>query len=394
MAATTPPPGIAPVSNLAYIARVTKSVVTNVTNALRTTTLKRTIDTAYNVVRTTSWKKGLEYPVMVAIETTNKCNATCWFCPITEGSKRPPDDLIQLGKRKNQPVAEAEPDDGTTFNLMERPLGGMTDELFAKIIDDCREFPLRRIEPYLHGEPFMDRKILDRIEYINQKLPRTQVHIFTNGSLLTAKTVERLRELDLASMVISLNTAVPEKYNAIMGLDWKKTLVNLERVAEANRSNKRVADRFVMRMTAPKETTDAEIDRFRKLANHMGARAVIVSLHNYKGDINSERPVPEFPCYFVDDLDILYDGNTALCCMDHDGEYGWGDVKQHSVLQVFNSPTAQRYRKLMREDRRKELTPCSDCNMFWWSLQRTGARRLQYGGRIAQYLIKHRPLRF
>jgi hypothetical protein len=149
-----------------------------------------------------------------------------------------------------------------------------------------------------------------------------------------------------------------------------------------------------MRMTVPQETTDAEIARFRKLARAMGARAVIVSLHNYKGDIASERPVPQFPCYFVNDLDILYDGNTALCCMDHDGEYSWGDVKQHSVLEVFNSPVARRYRQMMRDDRRGELTPCNECNMFWWSLQRTGIRRLQYGGRIARYLVEHRPLRF
>jgi MoaA/NifB/PqqE/SkfB family radical SAM enzyme len=382
------------VSNLAYVGQVAKSVAENLANVLRTTTVKRTVETAYNVVRTTSWKKHVEYPVMVAVETTNKCNATCWFCPITEGSKRPPTELVQLGKRANQPVPAAAPDDGTTFNLMERELGYMSDELFEKIVEDCREFPLRRIEPYLHGEPFMDRKIVERIAHINKRLPRTEVHIFTNGSLLTAKTVERLRELHLASMVISLNTAVPEKYNAIMGLDWKKTLANLERVAEANRSRRRVADRFVMRMTAPKETTDDEIARFRKLARAMGARAVIVSLHNYKGDINSERPVPQFPCYFVNDLDILYDGNTALCCMDHDGDYSWGDVKQRSVLEVFNSPVAQRYRKLMREDRRSELTPCNECNMFWWSLQRTGIRRLQYGGRIAKYLVEHRPLRF
>jgi MoaA/NifB/PqqE/SkfB family radical SAM enzyme len=382
------------VSSLAYAAQVTKSVAANVANVLRTTTIERTLATAYNVVRTTSWKKHLEYPVMVAIETTNRCNATCWFCPITEGSKRPPaadTELVQLGQRKNQPVAE---DASAAFNLMKRPLGGMTDELFAKIIDDCGQFPLRRIEPYLHGEPFMDRKILERIAYINAKLPRIEVHLFTNGSLLTAKTVEQMRELQIASLVISLNTAMPEKYNAIMGLDWKKTLANLERVAEANRSRKKVANRFVMRMTAPQETTDAEIARFRTLARAMGARAVIVSLHNYKGDIASERPVPKFPCYFVNDLDILYDGNTALCCMDHDGDYSWGDVKQHSVLEVFNSPIAKRYRQLMREDRRYELTPCNECNMFWWSLQRTGIRRLQYGARIARYLIEQRPLRF
>ncbi|MGE5182479.1 MAG: radical SAM/SPASM domain-containing protein [Acidobacteriota bacterium] len=382
------------VSNLKYAAQITRSVVGNVANVLRTTTVKRTVATAYNVARTTSWKKHLEYPVMVAIETTNRCNATCWFCPITEGSKRPPAEpeaLVQLGARKNQAV---EHDETATFELMKRPLGTMDDGLFEKIIDDCRQFPLRRIEPYLHGEPFMDRKILDRIQYINDKLPRTEVHIFTNGSLLTEKTVERLRELRIASLLISLNTAVPEKYNSIMGLDWKKTFANLERVAEAHRSTKPVADRFVMRMTAPQETTDAEIVRFRRLARRMGARAVIVSLHNYKGSIDSERPVPRFPCYFVNDLDILYDGNTALCCMDHDGDYSWGDVKQRSVLEVFNSPVAKRYRQLMREDRRAELTPCNQCNMFWWSLQRTGVRRLMYGGRIARYLVEHRPLRF
>src|SRR5690606_35775797 len=115
---TTVPPPILPVrvSNLKYAAQATKSVVENMANILRTTTVKRTINTAIRVVRTTSWKKNIEYPVMVAVETTNKCNATCWFCPITEGSKRPPDDvqqLIQLGK-KNGPVPEADPSDGVT----------------------------------------------------------------------------------------------------------------------------------------------------------------------------------------------------------------------------------------------------------------------------------------
>lgn len=389
-------PGDQRASSLAYATTIAKSVVGNLVNVLRTTTVERTVRTAYNVVRTTSWKKHLEYPVMVAVETTNKCNATCWFCPITEGSKRPPTDdasLVQLGK-KAQPVPAAAPEDDVTFKLMQRPLGYMEDALFEKIIDDCTQFPLRRIEPYLHGEPFMDRKICDRIEYINKKLPRTEVHIFTNGSLLTKKTVDRLKELRLASMVISLNTAREDKYNAIMGLDWRKTLANLERVAAENRTDKPVAERFVMRMTAPKETSDAEIASFRSLAKRMGARAVIVSLHNYKGDINSERPVPQFPCYFVNDLDILYNGRTALCCMDHDGEYTWGDVSKHSVLEVFNSTEAKRYRNLMREDRRSELTPCNTCNMFWWSLHRTGIRRLQYGARVAKYLVEHRPLRF
>lgn len=396
-APTVPAPTAPPerVSNLKYAAQVGKSVLDNLTNVVKTTTVERTLRTAYNVVRTTSWKKNIEYPVMVAVETTNKCNATCWFCPITEGNKRPPEDvqeLIKLGKKNSAVETVDSPE--ITFNLMKRSHGYMSDDLFHKIVDDCKQFPLRRMEPYLHGEPFMDPKLLDRIEYINKHLPKTEVHLFTNGSLLTAKRIERLKELRLDSMVISVNTGVGDKYNSIMGLDWKKTLINLERVADENKTNKPVAERFVIRMTAPKETTDEEIASFRTLAKRLGARAVIVSLHNYKGDIVDERPVPQFPCYFTNDLDILWDGNTALCCMDHDGEYSWGDVKKHSVLEVFNSPVAKMYRQKMRDDKRNELTPCNECNMFWWGLERTGIRRLQYTGRIAKYLIEHRPLRF
>jgi MoaA/NifB/PqqE/SkfB family radical SAM enzyme len=394
---TTVPAPPVPVSNLKYAAQVGRSVVENLTNVIQTTTVKRTIATALRVVRTTSWKKNIEFPVMVAVETTNKCNATCWFCPITEGSKRPPEgvaELVKLGQKKNTAVPEADPSENVTFNIMKRPHGYMSDEMFHKIVDDCKEFPLRRMEPYLHGEPFMDPKLLDRIEYINKHLPKTEVHLVTNGSMLTTKRIERLKELRLDSMVISVNTGAGEKYNSIMGLDWKKTLANLERVADENKTDKPVAERFVIRMTAPKETTDAEVESFRKLAKRLGARAVIVSLHNYKGDINNERPVPQFPCYFTNDLDILWDGNTALCCMDHDGDYSWGDVKKHSVLEVFNSPIAKMYRTKMREDKRDELTPCNECNMFWWGLERTGIRRLQYTGRIAKYLIEHRPLRF
>src|SRR5512138_1608943 len=93
--------GVKRVSDLAYAARVAKSVVGNLTNVLATTTVKRTVRTAYNVVR-----------------------ATCWFCPITEGSKRPPTEpepLVVLG-RKPAPVAVADPDENATFNLMQRPL--------------------------------------------------------------------------------------------------------------------------------------------------------------------------------------------------------------------------------------------------------------------------------
>ena len=72
-----------------------------------------------------------EHPRLVAIETTNYCNAKCSFCP---------------------------------NNALRRNRRHMSDALFEKIIESCREFPLRNIEPFLNGEPLVDPKIMQRLE--------------------------------------------------------------------------------------------------------------------------------------------------------------------------------------------------------------------------------------
>ena len=77
------------------------------------------------------------FPRLVAVETTSFCSARCVFCP---------NDSLKRGKRH------------------------MTDELFESIIEQCREFPLPAIEPFLQGDPFSDPKILPRLETIPQPL--------------------------------------------------------------------------------------------------------------------------------------------------------------------------------------------------------------------------------
>ena len=60
----------------------------------------------------TSKNSNTEYPRVVAIETTNYCNAKCVFCP---------------------------------NNTLKRNRRHMSDALFEEIIEGCREFPLQNI---------------------------------------------------------------------------------------------------------------------------------------------------------------------------------------------------------------------------------------------------------
>src|SRR5215208_5559592 len=90
----------------------------------------------------------IEHPRLVCVETTNHCNAKCVFCP---------------------------------NNALARDKGPMTDDLFEKIIEECREFPLGAIEPFMQGDPFSDPKILPRLVLIRRRLPDTKLRHYTNG---------------------------------------------------------------------------------------------------------------------------------------------------------------------------------------------------------------------
>jgi molybdenum cofactor biosynthesis enzyme MoaA len=274
---------------------------------------------------------GGEYPRLVSIETTSRCNATCPFCP---------------------------------YNVRARDKTNMDQTLFEKIIEDCTEFPLEAIEPFLNGEPFVDPKIMDRLELIRSRLPDTKLRVYSNGYALTPKRVDELCNLGIDHLYISLNTLDPEKYKAIMGFKLERTLENVKYLTDSARRRK-VARKITLRMTRMDDTTLAEQDAFKGFCDEQQVRCFIVGLFNYKGDVNSSLPVPKYACEHITRLDIMSSGKVTLCCMDQEGEYQLGDVRHASVLQVFRGEASRRYQDMHRTGRRSEIAPCGTCNLFW-----------------------------
>lgn len=300
-----------------------------------------------------------EYPRLVSVETTSRCNATCPFCP---------------------------------YNVRARDKTHMTDELFEKIIEECREFPLETLEPFLNGEPFVDPKIMDRLERIRSRLPDTKLKIYSNGYALAPKRVDQLCELGVDQLLISLNTLNPVKYEQIMGLKLQRTLDNVRYLTDPARRSK-VARKISLRMTRMNDTTLKEQDEFAAFCAERGVECLIVGLFNYKGDIHSELPVPSYACEHITRLDILSNGTVTLCCMDQEGQYTWGDVNKHSVLEVYNSIVARKYRDTHRAGKRKEIEPCGNCNLFWPSMDNMNVfKASKIGIQAGLYFMRHRPL--
>ncbi|MBN4059124.1 radical SAM protein [Endomicrobium sp. AH-315-J14] len=299
-----------------------------------------------------------EYPRLVSVETTSHCNAYCVFCP---------------------------------NNALARDKGAMDDDLFEKIIEDCREFPLEAIEPFLQGDPFSDPKIIQRFEHIRRRLPKTKLRVYTNGYGMTPKRIDEMDGLGMDHLYVSLNTLDPDKYEQVMGIPLKRTLKNMAYLTDPMRRG-RVAKNITFRMTHLGDTTLKEQDDFIQYCKDSGVRCFIVGLFNYKGDINSGFPVPSYGCEHVHRLDILASGKVTLYCMDQDGEYGWGDARNHSVLELYRHKQARHYRELHTTGKHKKINPYNTCNNFWPNFHNISViKKVKTNIEYCNYLLQHSP---
>ena len=101
----------------------------------------------------------------IEIETINRCNGECGFCPVNR-------------------------------HIDPRPAQRMTDELFRSIIDQLHDLDYRgAVYPYSNNEPLLDTRIFDFVAYARERLPNALLFIYSNGLLLTPEKYLRLAPL-------------------------------------------------------------------------------------------------------------------------------------------------------------------------------------------------------
>lgn len=78
------------------------------------------------------------------------------------------------------------------------------------------------------GEPLTDKNFFEIIEYTTRK--NLGVSVATNGILLGEETAKRLKETDVRTISISLNSTNPETHNSFTGKEgcWQKSIKAIE----------------------------------------------------------------------------------------------------------------------------------------------------------------------
>lgn len=261
----------------------------------------------------------LEQPHEISLETISLCNAACTFCP---------------------------------YPTLDRKGDKMADWLIDKVTDEMQDFEQPFFfSPFKVNEPLLDNRLIDICKSALRN-PRTLLRIFTNGAALTQRWIDDLSTLDrVYHLWVSLNSHKPDEYEALMAMPLERTVKRLDNLHDQDFPHP------VVLSTVGHPNPDF-IDycafRWPKF------QAVAISQSAWLGYTESQREeVPETPCSRWWELSIISSGVVSLCCMDGEAKYAIGDIRENTLLEVYNNPhwRERRERLLNRHD----VPVCQTC---------------------------------
>ena len=243
------------------------------------------------------------YPLfyLVEIETINRCNGECAFCPVNRF------------------------DDPREFKLMD-------ESLFYNIIQQLKELNYKgRIQIFSNNEPLMDKRIYDFSDYVRKELSDCHSVIFTNGILLTLEKFKRLipnYDTFCIDIYYSGEQKIPDNIKPIIDLCLKD-----------KKLQKKVKVQFI----------DKEAIRNNRGGNSKNRKNI------YHLDCPCLTP-------FVQVV-IRPDGKLSLCCNDATAEFTMGDLTKEKLIDIWEGKYYQEVRDKLKYDR-VQISKCYNCDSF------------------------------
>jgi radical SAM protein with 4Fe4S-binding SPASM domain len=277
----------------------------------------------------TGQKRLSGLPVEFIVETTAKCNLYCPMCP---------------RETHKQPKADMEDD---IFNRLIAESGSSAEHMMLIGL----------------GEPFMDRKIFDRIEHCERHNISTLLS--TNGTFLDEAMSRRLLATRLEHLTLSFDGASKESYEFYRkGARFEKVRDNFVRFARLKHEAKSKMTVVVqmVRMDRNREEVGAFIDFWRNLPGVDQVRVKEDETNLFK--IGHDDKSWRHPCHYLwrGPMYVKQNGDVYPCCQSYmlDGA-PVGNIGTATLPEIWNSAAMQDMRQKHTEHRAGEIPICAKC---------------------------------
>jgi radical SAM protein with 4Fe4S-binding SPASM domain len=270
-------------------------------------------------------------PVEYIVETTAKCNLYCPMCP-RETHKQPKED--------------------------------MADDIFERLVQGAGESAEHMMLIGL-GEPLLDPKIFDRIEYCATHNISTLLS--TNGTLLDQTSAEKLLASPLEHITLSFDGSKKESFEYYRkGARFERVRDNFLQFARLKHERKSTVQ-IVVQMVRMEKNWD-EVDDFVRFWR---AAPGVDEVRIKADETNLMRPDRghaaedwTHPCHYLwrGPMYIKHNGDAYPCCQSYmlDGS-AVGNVGTQSLDEIWNGEPMQQMRRLHTSKRAGEIDICAKC---------------------------------
>lgn len=237
----------------------------------------------------------------VEIETINRCNGICEFCPVNVY------------------------DDSRTKKEME-------EKLFYKIIRELQDINYHgRLATFSNNEPFLDKRIIEWNKYARFHLPNARIHLFTNGTLLTLEKFIKI--------IPFLDEMIIDNYTKDLSL-----LTNCREIVNYCEKHVELKKKVTI---VPRSPEEIRTSRGGDAPNRKDKKSF--------ADVSCIYPFQQ--------LIIRPDGKVSLCCNDALGRSTMGDVNEESLVEIWYGERFQRIREQLLKGR-GAVSHCIYCDTF------------------------------
>lgn len=236
----------------------------------------------------------------IEIETINRCNGNCLFCPVNKNA------------------------DPRVFTLM-------SVELFDSIIDQLRELGYCGTVCFnVNNEPLLDKRIDHFLKVAREKLPNAYFIMYTNGTLL---------EIDRLNNILQyLDKLYIDNYNELRCINPK-----IQRILEYLKDKNQFSDKVEVNIIRPNAIRTTR-------GGSAPNRTKVFFLHS--------------PCiYPFHQLNVRSDGKIIMCCNDALGKLILGDLNTETISSVWYGTKYQRFRETISKGRHFHSV-CKNCDAF------------------------------
>ncbi|NIA06529.1 MAG: radical SAM protein [Actinobacteria bacterium] len=280
-------------------------------------------------------------PYMFSIEATNICNYKCSFCP------------------QSDPAHAAR-----------RTQGQLSTEGMKCFLDRVVESGTsnRNISICLDGEPTINKHLPQFVRLINDYgfSPRFS----SNGRLLDQNLAEAL--ISAGPFLASIDFASqPSYFEQVRGRegDFSRILDQLRYLIDQARLNRNIRLEVVDTSVFSGADPEASLRAMTALLADgqtlpSNVKTWSRQFHNFCGHLDSADGDSYKVCpYPWSQFVVTWDGFAVACCRDTAGRTVLGNVFESPVMQIWNSPQYQQFRRSLAQHRPQDVPACRGCDM-------------------------------